>query len=386
MSIEELQRNWDEFGRNDPLWAILTEPGKRRGKWNLREFFEKGEEDIANLMRYIDSLEFPLRRNRALDFGCGVGRLTQPLCRHFEVCYGVDIAPSMIELANKYNRYGQKCRYCLNVSDKMNLFDDNYFDLVYSIITLQHMEPRYSLGYIREFIRILAPGGLLIFQIPSEPIPLQSQDKNATDRPLPDYAFKADLATDTSEITAEPGAEATIVVKVRNLSNVVWPASPAVGAVHEIRLGNHWLDARGRLLARDDGRASLPSDLGPGQEIEIPLSVTIPARPGKYLLELDMVQESIAWFADKGSKTTRVRVEVRDHEMTERALADRDANPPETPPVVAVPRMAMHCVHRVAVLRVIRETGAEIVDAFEDHAVGDAWRSYRYAVTKYSKT
>jgi SAM-dependent methyltransferase len=51
----------------------------------------------------------------------------------------------------------------------LKLFNDNDFDFIYSNITLQHMAPRYSQKYIQEFLRILSPEGLLVFQLPDAP-------------------------------------------------------------------------------------------------------------------------------------------------------------------------------------------------------------------------
>ena len=97
MELAEVQKHWDALERTDPLWAILTEPSKRYGGWDLAEFFASGERAVAEVMREVDALgRLPLsRRRRALDFGCGVGRLTQALCHYFGSCDGVDIAPSM---------------------------------------------------------------------------------------------------------------------------------------------------------------------------------------------------------------------------------------------------------------------------------------------------
>lgn len=36
MHIDDLKRNWDALGRNDPFWAVLTSPDKKGGKWDLR--------------------------------------------------------------------------------------------------------------------------------------------------------------------------------------------------------------------------------------------------------------------------------------------------------------------------------------------------------------
>jgi ubiquinone/menaquinone biosynthesis C-methylase UbiE len=51
---------------------------------------------------------------------------------------GVDIAPSMIELAEEMNRHGGRCRYVLNGEDNLRVFPESFFDLIYSNITLQH--------------------------------------------------------------------------------------------------------------------------------------------------------------------------------------------------------------------------------------------------------
>src|SRR5262249_54336126 len=111
MELKEVQRHWDAFGKTDPLWAILTQPDKRHGKWKYDEFSAWGEEEIGRIRRHAEALAFPLRWGRALDFGCGAGRLTQALARHFRECDGVDIAPSMIALAQKYDRPWPRLRY-----------------------------------------------------------------------------------------------------------------------------------------------------------------------------------------------------------------------------------------------------------------------------------
>lgn len=166
MKIEELQANWEEFGKTDPLYAILTCEGKERHGWDADEFFACGTSEIEALVNYIERLRIPVPRRTALDFGCGVGRLTQALGFYFDEVSGVDIASSMIMLAQKYNRHGSRCKYFVNARNDLRLFPDDSFDLVYSNITLQHMPPRFSKNYIGELIRVLSQSGLLIFQLP----------------------------------------------------------------------------------------------------------------------------------------------------------------------------------------------------------------------------
>ena len=43
MNFDLLKRNWEAFGRDDPLWAVLTEPSRKGGGWDPDEFFATGE-------------------------------------------------------------------------------------------------------------------------------------------------------------------------------------------------------------------------------------------------------------------------------------------------------------------------------------------------------
>nr|MDQ3806490.1 SAM-dependent methyltransferase [Acidobacteriota bacterium] len=88
-----------------------------------------------------------------------------------------------------------------------------------------------------------------------------------------------------------------------------WPALGRSDNGFRLFLGNHWLDAAGRVLVNDDARAALPFDLAPGEEAEIPLVVRAPAA-GEYVLEVDLVQESVSWFGLKGSATLKQKVTV----------------------------------------------------------------------------
>jgi SAM-dependent methyltransferase len=167
VSIEHLRRAWDTLGRKDPLWAVLSQPDKRHNRWDTREFFRTGEEEIAALFEDLDGRGLAVNRGRGLDFGCGVGRLAQALCGYFDQVDGIDIAESMVDRAQQLNRHGVRCRYHLNVRPDLRLFADAIFDFVYSNIVLQHMAPELAERYIAEFMRVLTPGGMSVFQVPS---------------------------------------------------------------------------------------------------------------------------------------------------------------------------------------------------------------------------
>ena len=167
MYINSLKKSWTALGENNPLEAILW-PGRKGFKWTVEDFFKTGVEEINATMKYIESLGCGFLRQRALDFGCGVGRLTQPLAHYFGKVDGVDISLPMIELARKYNQYPNQCKYHLNEVNDLSLFSDCSFDFIYSALVLQHMKPEYAKNYVKEFMRLLIPHGLLIFQQPAK--------------------------------------------------------------------------------------------------------------------------------------------------------------------------------------------------------------------------
>ena len=171
-SLREHQRDWEDLGRVDPLWAVLTAPSRRHGAWDPAEFFASGAHEIAELMKTADELDVPAGHEAALDFGCGVGRLTRPMTEYFNSCVGVDISETMVAQARAWHRDCPGCRFEVNTSGHLLAFADACFDLVYSRYVLQHLPSADHLrNYVREFLRLLRPQGLAAFQIPRR-IPL----------------------------------------------------------------------------------------------------------------------------------------------------------------------------------------------------------------------
>lgn len=171
--LKELQTNWDGLGKADPLFAILTDMKKKGNKWDATEFFKTGDDEIARILKQLTKLKVKVNQNKALDFGCGVGRLTQSLSKYFDVVYGIDIASSMLALAKKYNYMyngsrADKCQFILKESVLLDKFEDNTIDFIISMITLQHIKPEYAKEYVGEFLRVLKPNGIAVFHIPDE--------------------------------------------------------------------------------------------------------------------------------------------------------------------------------------------------------------------------
>lgn len=165
MNLYRLRETWTELGNKDPLWAVLSSPGTRGGKWDIDTFFATGRKDVAEVLDTLAKAGVSLSGGRALDFGCGVGRLTQALAHEFREAVGVDIASSMIERAREFLGPHLRCTFLLNTTDDLEQLSDGTFDFVYSHIVFQHMEPRFALKYVTEFGRLLRPGGVAVFQV-----------------------------------------------------------------------------------------------------------------------------------------------------------------------------------------------------------------------------
>jgi SAM-dependent methyltransferase len=159
---------------------------RMREEWNLRaradaHFFvafgrrnQSGDEFFATAAEQVRALETELKRlppappgsRRALEIGCGPGRLMRPLSRHFGEIHGVDISDEMIGLARR-NLAGIPHAHPHHAPDSsLSAFADSSFDFVYSYAVFQHIPSREVVfGYLREAARILKPSGILRCQI-----------------------------------------------------------------------------------------------------------------------------------------------------------------------------------------------------------------------------
>jgi len=112
-------------------------------------------------------LAYPVGRDSALDFGCGVGRATRALADHFETCVGVDISETMIAEARRLAGGGTRCHFVTIQGGDLAQFESGQFDLVYSVLVLQHLEGSDAIRtVITELVRVCARRGLLVFQLP----------------------------------------------------------------------------------------------------------------------------------------------------------------------------------------------------------------------------
>ena len=364
-SFEREREVWATLGDEDPLWAILSEDGRQNNAWDIETFFERGRLDADVAWHLLAAVGAVPRGGDFLDFGCGVGRVARHLCDRFERGVGVDVSGAMIERAIELNPVGERMRYQLNESDDLSLLGDASFDLVYSGIALQHIPPPAAAAYIREFVRILRPGGIALFQVPSH-----EHGMPTGTTPLASDAYRARLSSDVESIRGRPGAPVALRVIVVNESIHRWPnLIDAAGEVF-LRLGNHWLAADGTVTLHDQARCQLMHSVAPGTETHLGILVNLPDDAGNHLLEFDLVQEGVTWFAEKGSPTLRIPVTVE---------GDR---PPRVPPNDHLPEFGMYPIPRPEVEGLIADAAGEVVAVCNANCSGPTWADYWYVVRR----
>ena len=146
-----------------------------------------------------------------------------------------------------------------------------------------------------------------------QPPKRNSSESVATENhgPLSDDAYKAIITMPTPPSRLRAGQKETIQVVVKNGSDYLWAARGEPGGNFFLNAGDIWYEADAeRLVNNLDGRTTIPHDLHPGEEAKLRLQITVPKTPGAYVLEIDMVQEGVCWFKDKGSTPLRIMVQV----------------------------------------------------------------------------
>lgn len=393
MHLPALENVWDRLGRADPYWAAVSWDGKQ-GRWSPEDFFATGAKEIAGIFTILEERGWTVPRRRALDFGCGPGRLSQALAERFENVDGVDIAPSMLELARRHNRHPERCRYHHNREPDLRLFADGTFDFVYSSLVLQHMPPENAKAYVREMLRVAARRGMLVFQMPThrgDAEPPQGAAQTLALGPLPEAAFQAEIVAEPPHIEATAGSHVALNLSVRNRSPHTWPSLSGPKGRFAVQAANRWLAASGTVRAQDDGRMTLPYDLAPGQEARVVLEARAPEVDGDYEIEIDMVQEEVAWFGERGSRPARVRCRVTGGRAPQAEAARerfRGRYPRLHQALIALgldslrgayrratkrrreargrPDMAMYCVPRAEMIALVQSAGGQVLAV--DHA------------------
>lgn len=366
--LKDIQRSWDAYGKEDPMWAILVDPQKANNRWDESEFFRTGEKVAQEVMAWSDRLGLPAKRAVFLDFGCGIGRLTQAFAHYFDKCIGVDIAPSMIARAKKCNKHGTRITYIVNESDDLSRFKANSIDMIYTEYVLQHMHPTASKKYISEMIRILSPHGLLSFQLPSS---------------LATFAYPEDGLSATIEITGErfaghAGDVVAIPLVIKNTGSHTWVMDDNASTPNTpLRVTNHWHNVASKEWQLVHHHQTIPETVKPGEAFHMNYELHMPLDAGHYIAIFDVIDFNGRTFSDRGGQVSAAEVVVKPGAQPQADTLCNDKVGDAFRPI-----MEMHAVTTAEVTQVILNSGGRLLEVeTREQTQGDnGWA--RYFVTK----
>jgi SAM-dependent methyltransferase len=164
--LDSMRQDWNDRAREDPHYYVAF--GRR--EQGDAEFFATAVDVIRGLRAEARHLR-PVGRHfppnlKALEIGCGPGRLMRPLSADFAEIHGIDVSDEMIRLAGEKLRGIPNAHVYHTSTSDLSRFPDESFDFVYSYAVFQHIPSRdVVLGYLADARRVLKPGGILRCQI-----------------------------------------------------------------------------------------------------------------------------------------------------------------------------------------------------------------------------
>jgi ubiquinone/menaquinone biosynthesis C-methylase UbiE len=158
----QMRHDWNARAREDAGYYVAF--GRRNS--DDAEFFATATEVINGLENELRRVPLIQRQGwRALEIGCGPGRLMRPMSRHFVEIHGVDVSDEMIALAREKLSDIPNAYPRVTNGSSLAGYDDESFDFVYSYAVFQHIPSRDVIfEYLRETHRVLKTGGFARLQ------------------------------------------------------------------------------------------------------------------------------------------------------------------------------------------------------------------------------
>lgn len=115
-----------------------------------------------NIKSYCENLGMPLRLDsKILDFGVGWGRILRFFLKDTSISnlYGIDVDPVILKICEQTKVPGSLRQ--VGPSGPTD-FNSESFDLIYAYSVFSHLSETTHIEWIKEFTRILKPGGIFI--------------------------------------------------------------------------------------------------------------------------------------------------------------------------------------------------------------------------------
>lgn len=108
----------------------------------------------------------------------------------------------------------------------------------------------------------------------------------------------------------DPGAKMEVPITIRNAGDTLWLSGQTVRA-GVVMPGVRVLDERGKIISELHGHPMLPRAVPPGQAVSLDIQFAAPAKPGTYSVKIDLVDQHVCWFEERGSQPLVLNLEVK---------------------------------------------------------------------------
>lgn len=179
--FERIKGEWAALGETEPYWSVITSDHFRSDsiQANMEMFLQSGRTNVTWMQNIAKRNGIALGKHQTcFELGCGVGRLTLPLAEVFDHVTGFDISPGNLrecEALIKANGIENITTTLMNDIAQVNQAPD--FDVLFSLIVLQHNPPPVQKYILDALLSKVRPGGVAYFQLPTA---------------LPGYSFNAE--------------------------------------------------------------------------------------------------------------------------------------------------------------------------------------------------
>jgi ubiquinone/menaquinone biosynthesis C-methylase UbiE len=162
---------WQYWGSTDPLLGVSSVRGKgkhSREPWTDEEFYSRSQPEWAQFLEEWQL--YGLNPAACVEIGCGVGRMTMLLEKHFSRVHACDVSTAMIEYARK------ACNPAIvsfHLTDGLSIpLPDGSVTAGFSTIVFQHFhDPKEGMRYFHELFRVMAPGATFMINVPLYKLP-----------------------------------------------------------------------------------------------------------------------------------------------------------------------------------------------------------------------
>ena len=167
--LAHIRSVWSAYGRTEAYYSVLTDPqylAERMSDEAMDKFYSSGEDELRTLSSVFNEQGLDLEGiSSVVELGCGVGRVGAALAARFPSYLGVDISAEHLALAqSRFNDLKLTDAKFIHLIDFVE--SDQRFDLLYSILVLQHNPPPIMNYLLDMLFSRLNPGGFVYFQAP----------------------------------------------------------------------------------------------------------------------------------------------------------------------------------------------------------------------------